>query len=156
MLSMCFLTAVVLAPLAFGQRKLSSEEREVAQSVFGESIIYDAVRLRQGSVLTRVYPAFTLGNVITFPRNEYDLNDVRDRALLVHELCHVWQFQNGGWGYMPRAIYEEVTQPDAYTVYYDQQKKLRDYDIEEQCEIAAEYFLGDDRYASYIQEFQGR
>lgn len=79
--------------------------------------------------------------------------DQKDQALLVHELCHVWQYQHFGPGYIPRSLWELITQRDTYVVHYDAEKSFREYDIEEQCEIVAEYFLTNDiRYETYVEE----
>jgi len=123
--------------------------------MFAEGLNLDPIKIREGGVLTWVYPAVTTGNTISFPTGAYDPNDRKDQALLLHELAHVWQFQHNGLGYVPRALYEEITQPDAYVVHYDPSKTFGEYDIEEQAEIVAEYFLtGNASYEPYLQEIR--
>ncbi len=93
-----------------GKRRLTGEERELAEEYFGDSIDLDKVRVNNSSALVpanRHLPEneredgskpengrpFVLGNTINFSR-ELDLSDPDDAALFVHELTHVWQFQS--------------------------------------------------------------
>jgi hypothetical protein len=123
--------------------------------MYGESVQFDKVRVKIGGPLTWVYPGITLGNTISFPKGAYDEDDRKDQALLVHEACHVWQYQHFGIGYIPRSLWELVTQRDTYVVHFDESKSLREYDIEEQCEITAEYFLTqDEKYLPYLEEIR--
>lgn len=99
-----------------------------------------------------IYPGLTIGNTITFPR-KWVADTKKQQALLVHEGCHIWQYQNFGPGYIPRALLETLTERNAYSVHFDETKIFREYDIEEQCEIMAEYFLtNDEALAPYIAE----
>jgi len=138
----------------FGGRALSESELLLAESIFGPSVSYDQVRVKFGGLLTWIYPGVTVGNVISFPEGVYDETGVKDQALLLHEFTHVWQYQHEGFGYLSRALFEEVFTP-AYVIHYDKSKSFTDYDIEEQGEIVAEYFLtGDPRFEVYIEEIQ--
>ncbi|MFA4815021.1 MAG: DUF4157 domain-containing protein [Candidatus Gracilibacteria bacterium] len=153
-----FVGAIMLIVLTLfsGGRPLTGGELLLAEVIFGDSIDYDQVRIKSGGSLTWIYPGVTLGNVIAFPEGAYDETDIKAQALLLHELTHVWQYQSAGWGYVPRALYEEVFQ-QAYVIHYDESKSFTDYDIEEQGEIVAEYFLmGDRRFEVYIEEIQGK
>jgi hypothetical protein len=65
----------------------------------------------------------------------------------------VWQYQNYGLSYIPRSLWETISQSDTYVVHYDVHKELRDYDVEEQCEIMSEYYLTRrDDFAIYIDQ----
>ncbi len=146
---------VILLPILFGTRPLSEAELALARPIFGKSIRYEKVRVNIGGPLTWIYPGVTTGNTISFPRDSYNQTRQKDQALLLHELTHVWQFQHHGISYLPRAVWEEVTQSDAYTVHFDADKNFQEYDVEEQGEIVAEYFLtGEERYAPYIGELK--
>jgi hypothetical protein len=154
--SICALiTFIVLGPLSFNTRGLSKEELSVAELVFLDSVDLNRVRINYGGPLTLIYPGVTVGNTVSFPVDSYNFNEQNDQALLMHELTHVWQYQNHGWSYLFRALYEEIFEANAYAINYDPQMSFFDYDVEEQCEIVAEYFLSDGTiYGEYITELQ--
>ena len=77
-------------------RPLTAGEVALGISLFGEAIAYDRVRI---SVRTWGLPAIVFGSRITFPPStgaptDFTAEAPTDRAWLVHELTHVWQFQN--------------------------------------------------------------
>jgi Domain of unknown function (DUF4157) len=149
------MAGIFFLPLLFGTRPLSENEEETAGLIFGGSIDYEQVRIKNGGPLTWIYPGVTIGHIISFPRDNYDENSREDRALFLHEMTHVWQYEHIGLSYIPRALYEEIFQPDAYTVHYDAEKNFLDYDVEEQAEIVAEYYLTQkSEYEFYIQDFK--
>ena len=109
-------------------RKLFSWEVDEFRPVFGKDLIYDRVRIhennpwpdridRLGRKLKGMPPpsehthnAITLGNHCYFPvslPNELPSSaDPINYKLdwLVHELTHVWQYQQIGWSYMWKAL----------------------------------------------------
>jgi hypothetical protein len=83
-------------------RKLKDDEIAELRKVYGDSIDYSKVRIKEGdaglfSVSGR---AFTHGNTIYIPKDDLPLS----KDLLVHEMGHVWQHQNGGTDYMSEAL----------------------------------------------------
>jgi hypothetical protein len=89
----------------FNTRKLTDREVEIAKSVFGDSLNYDLVRIDKGATLgpswtNRPYTSFhtinSWGNLGENPADE--------RATLIHELTHVWQYERDGSIYMPDAL----------------------------------------------------
>lgn len=145
----------IFSPLLFGTRVLSEDEKAVAESVFGGSVEGDRVRIKSGGPLTWFGAGVTIGNIISLPKGKYDGSE-RVYPWLVHELTHVWQYQHHGLGYIPRSVWEQKTQEDAYLVHYDAEKSFLEYDIEEQAVIVADYFVGQDqRYEPYILELRG-
>lgn len=76
-------------------RRLTAAEVELGRGVFGEAIAWARVRIS----VRRWGPwAVTVGSRITFPPTgapaDFAGADVAAQAWLVHELTHVWQFQN--------------------------------------------------------------
>ena len=136
-------------------RVLTDDEFEIAERIFEDSVQFDKVKIKEGGLLTWIYPGVTLGHHISFPKGEIDSEDLKYQALLIHELTHVWQFERIGFSYISRALFEEIF-TDAYTVHYDSNKNFADYDIEEQAEIVAEYHLNENPlFSEYIQELRG-
>lgn len=147
--------AIIFVPMLFGQRPLTEEEHDLLSFMYGANIDIDSIRIKSGGPLTLVYPGITLGNVISFPKDTYHFSKKKDQALLVHEACHVWQYQHFGLDYIPRSVWELLTQKDTYVIHYDTTKSLRDYDIEEQCEIIADVFLTNRaEYLPYLHDLK--
>jgi hypothetical protein len=88
-------------------RRLSSEERAYAAEIFDGSIDYDVVEVSRGSLLAFA-SATAVGNTINLCNEHFhaDTLDLTEsgRAVLIHELSHVWQFQNGGFAYIASSL----------------------------------------------------
>lgn len=152
-LILCVLIAGACIPAFMGRRALTSQERDILYTFYEDALDIDLIRINEGGPFMVVYPGLTLGNTISFPKQVYDISKQKYQALLIHEGCHVWQYQHFGLGYIPRSLWETVTQRDTYVVHYDMSQSFRDYDVEEQCEIMAEIFSrGTEQYIPYKQE----
>jgi hypothetical protein len=83
-------------------RKLNDDQIAALKKVYGDSIDYSSVRIKEGNagLFSLTGRAFTHGNTIYIPPNDLPLTD----DLLVHEMAHVWQHQNGGTDYMSEAL----------------------------------------------------
>ena len=130
-----------------GSRPLTDGERELARSVFGDSVDYDAVRL----VRRRWWPfqpkgvvMAPSGNIHFHPDSNLWSDDFsRERlnlqGLFIHEMTHVWQAQTRGKYYL-------VLMRHPFCRYGYQ---LRDgqrfdrYGLEQQAEIVRHRFLAD-------------
>ena len=80
-------------------RGLTSGEIALLRTVYGDSIDYKSVVVKDGSVHEK--SAVTFNNIISFPKNGYlndftATNDFLDKAWLVHEMAHIWQEQAKG------------------------------------------------------------
>jgi hypothetical protein len=88
------------------KRSLSEAELVAARKVFGEGLKYPLVRVEKMGSFTELINgsrAYTLGNTINLPgkAHAYPHQYV---SVIIHELVHVWQYQHGGWGYVPSAL----------------------------------------------------
>lgn len=95
------------------ERRLTREERALLKRVFRESVALYNVRLIEGwagiySVNSR---PFTLGNTIYLK----DHVTSAEPELLVHEVTHVWQYQNTGARYASDAIGAQWFVDNAYS-----------------------------------------
>jgi hypothetical protein len=81
-------------------RKLTDAEIAVLKKVYGDTIDYDQVRIKEGfaGVWSLNDRPFAHGNTI------YMKDNTITDALLVHEMAHVWQHQNGGTDFMSEAL----------------------------------------------------
>lgn len=86
-------------------RKLTGDEIATLRAVYGDSIDYSSMRIKEGNsgLFSLSGRAFTHGNTIYIPPEDLPLTP----DLLVHESAHVWQHQNGGTDYMSEALWAQ-------------------------------------------------
>jgi hypothetical protein len=86
-------------------RKLSGDEIATLEKVYGNSIDYSQIRIKEGKsgLFSTTGRAFTHGNTIYIPPENMPMT----KDLLVHETAHVWQHQNGGTDYMSEALWAQ-------------------------------------------------
>jgi RHS repeat-associated protein len=107
-----------------GRRKrnlLSEEEIRIAELVFHGAIDLSKVRITEDEFESFGGYARTLGNTINFPKGAR-----KNKALFIHELTHVWQYQTKGWIYAPRALGAQITTGYDYRIPDPNSKKLVD------------------------------
>jgi Bacterial Ig-like domain/Bacterial pre-peptidase C-terminal domain len=96
-------------------RNLYAEEIKILKDFFGEWVDYQPVELVLDHVITRqTNRAFTFGNQIAMSKTYLRANVFHPGSkqitregglpLLLHEMTHIWQYQNGGWGYAVAAL----------------------------------------------------
>lgn len=79
------------------QRGMTAAEIAVAKTVFGDSINYSMVRLDEHSLMAWIGRTHVTGYIINSTEN------IDDRTM-IHELTHVWQYQQDGLAYIPEAL----------------------------------------------------
>lgn len=86
-------------------RGLDAAERAVLGPIFQGSVDYDRVRIRAPveGLLAISGRAFVIEDTLYLPAKYLPLH----RAILVHELCHVWQHQNGGHAYIADSLHAQ-------------------------------------------------
>ena len=125
-------------------RSLSTAEKNLAKSVFQNTINYDLVKVTDtlgagGRPWTTNTPPMYMINVgSNYP--SLTANDER-KLLLIHELTHVWQWQNRArTGYHPlRAAAEHGNSDDPYLFDLDGAPAFLRYGYEQQGAIVEEY-----------------
>lgn len=134
-------------------RPLTSAEIALARSVFGDGLQYDAIRLRRGRLLTLFADGVTFQNTVFLSRRiwsaDYGAPEIRLslKALLIHELMHVWQHQNLPAYHWTKAAAEHV--PDLLRLRYGTSvyayepgvKPLLEYRYEQQGRMLQDYFM---------------
>ena len=138
-------------PLAFidsnGLRRLSIHERNLARDFFGDMIHLDRVTIRDNNLIARRLSdndaAMTINNTI-FGR---DMSD----DLLIHELVHVWQFNNvriepitaGITHLVAEAIgkHRELYEYEIDPLGDPNRKSFREYSFEEQAAIIQDAYM---------------
>jgi hypothetical protein len=88
------------------ERPLTPEERELLTPIYRASLDLARVRLREGvrGLVNASRRAFVIENTLYLPRGYLPLRP----HILVHELCHVWQFQNGGHAYIGDSVHAQL------------------------------------------------
>ncbi len=138
-------------PLAFidptGLRRLSATEKEKAKKFFGDIIDWDKVDIRDkhffSSALSKKKMAMTVNNTI-FGKNMSD-------DLLIHELVHVWQFQQERIEPVSAGAVHVIftvtgQRKELYQYKLDplgdpDRKRFQDYSFEEQAAILQDAYL---------------
>ncbi len=152
-------------------RPLYAWEIQEARRVFGNRIAYHRVRIHEGATWTDAlnilgaklkgiqppsqHNAVTLGNHIYFPvrllQNQKDLSGPKLYLFtwLVHELTHVWQYQETGWRYMLLALKAQFSHgAHAYDYggehgledFFQKGGRWVDFNLEQQGDIARAYY----------------
>lgn len=123
-------------------RPLHQWEIEMAKTIFGDSINYHRVRIDETAYLGPKQHHFCY---VSF----YMINSwgAMQNSTLIHELVHVWQYENMGAVYMPRALWAQTTKEgynyggkDNLKLSLLTQRTLFDYNLEQQGDIIADYF----------------
>jgi len=105
--------------------------------------------------------AVTLGSTSYFPRTLRTTPDVlaagnfSDMSWLIHELTHQWQYQRFGWRYLSDALRVQLRQgrggydyrrnhaskEEALREDRDMGKRLADFNLEQQGDLARDYYV---------------
>jgi hypothetical protein len=141
---------VSLAQTSPPGRGLTAGERALLAPLFRDAVDYDAVRVVQGRAFPLQGPRtlITIRNVVYAPRevycDDFALAGLDRQAVLVHELAHVWQHQNG-IGVFAGALRALVASGGRYSRAYRYDlvpgRDLIEYGVEQQAMIIEHYFL---------------
>lgn len=125
-----------------GTRPLCARERALAETVFGKNLPYDRIRIDERSHIgcrhyRFAYVGFTCINSWGALRDPH----------FIHELVHIWQYEQVGSAYIPRALHAQRSKagyhyggPEALQAALEAGKDLRHFNYEQQGDIVADYF----------------
>lgn len=129
--------------LKWNTRQLTDQERSMAREVFGDRIRWDLVRLDNLALSGRMRKknfAYVSFHTINFWK---ELN----HSELIHELVHIWQYEQLGASYTIRALRAQRSK-EGYN--YGGVEQIReslaaggrftDFNLEQQAEIAMDYY----------------
>ena len=151
-------------------RTLTDTELSEARKVFGNALWYWLIRIDEFSILAKMGAWFakssnmgvTTFHTINFTRIINPTPGSKDMEWLIHELAHVSQMEHAGLQY----IVEALVAQNAGGYNYGgsgalEGKKLKDFNREQQAEIAADYYQNvlygqtlPGPYLPLIEEFQ--
>ena len=115
-------------------RSLNEQEIASLRSVYGDSIDYSQIRIKEGHLgIANGLAPHTVGNTIYIPEGWLDPNNANYNAdrneLLAHEAAHVWQFQNGGTDYIGESLWNQFqgwVSGQSRNAAYDFEQPVRD------------------------------
>ena len=120
---------------------LTPEEISMAQTIYGNTIDYSKVRIvtdKPSAFLP--WGSMTIGNTIYCPRGRGGL-----KPEFIHEMMHIWQNQKDGGLWSAVKLFLESPQgyisKEVYKYEADSTKKMEDYNIEQQGNMARDLFL---------------
>lgn len=128
--------------IKFNSRAMTKREISIARTIYGSKINYRRVRLDAYALLgpkqqNIYYVSFYLIN---------SWGKMSD-PLLIHELVHIWQYEQMGAIYMPRALVAQASTPGYdYGGVFGLQNALhskgdlRSFNLEQQGDIVADYY----------------
>jgi hypothetical protein len=123
-------------------RPLSAKEIDLARAVFGNSLPYSKIRIDEKSHLG---PRFGNFAYVSF----YTVNcwGELSESTFIHELVHIWQYEQFGAAYIVRALAAQHTKEGynyggagALYALRDEKKGLQALNFEQQAEVVADYF----------------
>ncbi len=125
-------------------RLLTIGEMSLVRSIFGSSINLSKVWIHCGSYLPfslqNKYTAMTPNGELYFRSElysqDYSTEEPALKHLFIHEMTHVWQYQNGMWVKLRGSMSWAVD----YHYHFDRKKVLSDYSMEQQASIVADYY----------------
>ncbi|MBK5281261.1 MAG: hypothetical protein JJE16_04125 [Nitrospiraceae bacterium] len=96
-----------------GERRLADSEQNMLRLVYRNSVNLLLVRVIDGNsgVFNLSSRPFTIGNTIYMRDYLRDKSPRTYSATLVHECCHVWQYQHIGTRYIADALWAQATLP---------------------------------------------
>ncbi len=127
-------------------RKLTHSEKSLLRSFYFDEVDYDKVRLTNRhifSYLLRKFSAVTFGNTIVFSKKSFrnDFSETQtSSALLIHEICHVWQYQNLNYWWFKAMLEHLKFGKKVYHYNISDFEKLSNFRFEQQGEIMADYY----------------
>lgn len=130
-------------------RPLTTGEVKLAKSVFGDSIDYATVTVNDGK-FAGFHPEGTAmapnGNLYMYGcySDDYAQLEIYGQALFIHEMTHVWQYQNKILAPIAEAVKLNLKHKFNYRAAYDYEleagKDLTDYNMEQQASIVQDHF----------------
>jgi len=131
---------------ATNSRQLGPDERDIAVSIFGDAVDYDAVLIHRRKWFP-FHPKRQImapdGHIWVHPKGplwseDYAAAPLSLRGLFVHEMTHVWQAQTKGRWYLPLMRHPFCR----YQYSYRPGRPLERYGLEQKAEIVRHIFLG--------------
>jgi len=132
-------------------RKLTDDEKKYAKEIYHDSVDFDAITITRNSIAA-TGAARTIGNTINLEPSHFvgDTMELSPAGMLtlIHEMGHVWQYQNGGLAYIPSSLIPQIVAGvtgQSRNVAYDWRAAIRakipweNWNAEQQAECISDY-----------------
>lgn len=133
------------------ERDLTSGEIILVREMFKTSVKFGQVKIHNEKYFFKQPPNSGMtpsGEIYVNGdpyRDDYSVADPYLKAFFIHEMTHVWQYQNNILHVKTSAILGQISHPGNYNEMYkytlEDDKSLVDYGIEQQAAIVEDYFL---------------
>ena len=120
------------------RRGLTPGEKQLARSVFGDSLNLDTVEIIAHRWVLKDYGVSPNGNIYFNLHNwceDFSIKSISQQSWLIHELTHVWQVQQG-MRVLLGALFNRK-----YSYVLQEGKVFFKYGIEQQAQMVQDYFL---------------
>lgn len=128
--------------IKWNTRPLNAREKNLAKSIYRNKLNYSRIRIDEKAHLGP--PQFHICYVSFYTINTYG---TMSDELLIHELMHVWQYQNLGIIYIPRALAAQSSMmgynyggKSALEKAIENGLRLDYFNLEQQADIVSDYF----------------
>lgn len=131
-------------------RNLTSGEISLARELFKNSIRYEEVKIHNGKWFSKqpdnsgMTPSGEI-YVSGAYKDDYGVEGPELKGFIMHELAHVWQYQNNILHVKTSAILESIwhlgNYDEAYKYTLEDGKDLIEYGIEQQASMIQDYYL---------------
>jgi len=124
----------------FNTRVLNQREISLAKSVFGENLNYELIRWDK-----KAFFGAKTNNVAYVSFHTINSWGNLPADIFIHELVHIWQYEQIGAVYIPRALAAQKTK-EGYNyggleiLKKNEYKGLAAFNLEQQADIIADYF----------------
>ncbi len=141
-------------------RKLNTNEVQILKSIYFDEIDYDKVKITNQhlfSHLLKRYSGIVFDNTIVFTKKSYKEDfsiNTSSMVLLVHEMCHVWQYQKLNYRWIKAGIEHIKFGKSTYSYNIADHKKLSDFRFEQQGDIMADYYSLKKRNSSKVKIYE--
>ncbi len=127
------------------KRPLTTGEIQLLRPIYGDQVRYEIVGMRRSALIAALAGAVTLQDTVYWnPRlycEDFAAAPVRIAAVLVHEIMHVWQFQNLKAYHFLKAGAEHVYRwGRVYEYSLDEHEQLLDFHYEQQGQILQDFY----------------
>lgn len=119
-------------------RFLTNNEKQLAKSVFGDSLQLDCIQLKTAWWVLSGYAVSPNGNIYYHKsdwQEDFATLSFGKRAWLIHELTHCWQVQQG------IAVFWCALFNRKYCYKFQKDKSFFDYGVEQQAKMVEDYYI---------------